>query len=121
MKIDKICELVSAEVLQPIGKSDVDYQYAFAADLMSDTLFIITHDDQPVLLITGVTNVSVIRTASILDISAVMIVRGKTVPEPTIQLARENEIILMRSRLIMFTTCGLLFGMGMKGCPWKIR
>lgn len=121
MKIDKICEITNAEILQPVGRMDVDIRYAFAADLMSDTLFIIMRDDEPLLLITGVTNTSVIRTAIILDIPAVMIVRGKNVPEQTIELAKENEILVLRSKNIMFETCGLLYQAGLEGSPWKIR
>ena len=121
MKIDKICEITDAEILQPIGRGDVDVRYAFAADLMSDTLFIIMRDDEPLLLITGVTNTSVVRTAIILDIPAIMIVRGKQVPEQTIELAKENEILILRSNNIMFVTCGLLYKAGLEGSPWKIR
>ena len=80
MTVDEIIKTVDAEVLQSIGRTDVNINYAFAADLMSDTLFIVSRDDEPILLITGVTNPSVVRTATILDIPLVLIVRGKKIP-----------------------------------------
>jgi hypothetical protein len=121
MTVDEIIKTVDAEVLQGIGRTDVNINYAFAADLMSDTLFIVSRDDEPILLITGVTNPSVVRTATILDIPLVLIVRGKKIPPETIKLAIDNEIILLMTSKIMFDSCGLLFEKGMKGCPWRLK
>ncbi len=121
MTIDEIVRVAQAEVLQGKGPSNLDIKYAFAADLMSDTLFIVSRDDERILLITGVTNTSVIRTATILDIPVVMIVRGKKIPSETIQMGAENDIIILQTPNIMFVTCGLLYQAGMKGCPWKLH
>lgn len=120
MKINDICKTVDAEILQAKGRMDINIRTAFAADLMSDTLFIIMRDEDPLLLITGVTNLSVVRTASILDIPAVMIVRGKNVPPETIDLAEKNEILLFRSKYIMFVVCGLLYQAGIQGVSWEM-
>jgi len=40
MKIKTIIDVTKAEILQKNGITDIDIKYAFAADLMSDTLFI---------------------------------------------------------------------------------
>ncbi len=121
MTVEAIVQAVNAEILQGKGREGLDIKYAFAADLMSDTLFIVARDDEPILLITGVTNTSVVRTAIILDIPAVLIVRGKKIPIETINLATENEIILLLTPKIMFDSCGLLYQAGMKGCPWRLK
>jgi predicted transcriptional regulator len=120
MRINEICKTVDAEILQNKGRLNIDIHTAFAADLMSDTLFIIMREEDPLLLITGVTNLSVVRTASILDIPAVLIVRGKHVPPETIQLAEQNEILLLRSEHIMFVSCGLLYQAGIQGVSWEM-
>ena len=119
VKLKTIINLTKAEVLSGNSGTDLDIKYAFAADLMSDTLFIVSREEEPVLLISGVTNSSVIRTAVILDIPVVLIVRGKNIPDETVQMARENNVILLRTRYIMFVTCGILYNAGMKGAPWK--
>ncbi len=121
MKLQTIINLTNAEVLYGKNGADLDIKYAFAADLMSDTLFIVSREEEPVLLISGVTNPSVIRTAVILDIPVVLIVRGKNVPDETVKIAKENNIILLRTKYIMFVTCGILYNAGMRGAPWKVK
>ncbi len=121
MKIKTIIDVTKAEILQKNGITGIDIKYAFAADLMSDTLFIISREEEPVLLISGITDQSVVRTAVILDIPAVLIVRGKTVPQKTIELAKKNNIIMLKTYYIMFVTCGLLYKEGLKGAPWQKR
>jgi predicted transcriptional regulator len=119
VKLKTIINLTKAEVLSGNSSIDIDIKYAFAADLMSDTLFIVSREEEPVLLISGVTNSSVIRTAVILDIPVVLIVRGKNIPDETVRMARENNIIFLRTKHIMFVTCGILYNAGMRGAPWK--
>jgi len=120
MKINEITKVVSGKILQSDGKSDIDIKYAFAADLMSDVLFVISRKEEPILLITGVTNPSVIRTAAILDISVVLIVRGKPVSDETIKVAKRNKVIVLHTNHIMFVTCALLHNAGLEGAPWTI-
>jgi len=119
MKIEEIINIVRAEVLQKEGNWDIDIKYGFAADLLSDTLFIIGREEECILLITGVTNASAIKTAKILDIPVVLIVRGKPVEENAIETAKKEKIVLLRTKLIMFVTCGLLYKAGMEGASWK--
>ncbi|MBP8612531.1 MAG: hypothetical protein KBI30_00825 [Candidatus Atribacteria bacterium] len=119
MKIEEIINIVRAEVLQKEGNWDIDIKYGFAADLLSDTLFIIGREEEYILLITGVTNASAIKTAKILDIPVVLIVRGKPVEENAIETAKKEKIVLLRTKLIMFVTCGLLYKAGMEGASWK--
>ncbi|MGB9694468.1 MAG: hypothetical protein ACPLZB_00580 [Caldisericaceae bacterium] len=119
MKIEEIVSIVNGSIVQDQGDIDCDIKYAFAADLLSDTLFIISREDEPVLLITGVTNTSVIKTAKILDIPAILIARGKFIPQETIDFARSERIIILRTEYIVFVTCGLLYKAGLEGAPWK--
>lgn len=121
MKVEEIIKILDAEVLQEEGNWDVNIKYGFAADLLSDTLFIISREEEPVLLITGVTNPSVVKTAKILDIPVVLIARGKPIEASTVELAKKENIILLRTKYIVFVTCGLLYEAGLKGAPWKIQ
>lgn len=121
MKIEEIINIVEAEVLQKEGNIDIDIKVGFAADLLSDTLFIVTRKEEPILLITGVTNPSVIKTAKILDIPCVLVARGKYVPQETIDIAKRERIVLLKTQKIVFETCGLLYQAGLRGAPWKIE
>jgi len=82
---------------------------AFSADLMSDVLAFATAGS---LLLTGVTNPQVVRTAEILDIAAIVMVRGKRPSQETIQLARELRIPILSTRYILFETSGKLHARG---------
>jgi len=121
MTIGEIIKIVDGEVLQEEGSMETDIKYAFAADLLSDTLFLVSREDEPVLLITGITNTSAVKTAKILDIPAILIARGKPVPQETIDLARKEKVIILRTQHIVFVTCGLLYKAGLQGAPWKIK
>ena len=121
MRVEEIIKTVNAEVLQEVGNWDANIKYGFAADLLSDTLFVISRGEESILLITGVTNPSVVKTAKILDIPVVLIARGKPVEKETIELARKEKIIILRTPHIVFVTCGLLYKAGLEGAPWKIQ
>jgi len=108
----KIKEVVNAEILSKNGNLDIQYQYAFASDLMSDVL---AYADNETLLITGLNNPQVIRTAEMMDISAILFVRGKKPSKETIDLANENNMTVIATDYIMFKACGLLYENGMRG------
>jgi hypothetical protein len=81
-----------------------------AADLMSDVLAFAEADS---LLLTGLTNLQVVRTAEMAGIRAIVFVRGKVPPEETVCLASEIGIPLFRTRYTMYEACGRLYGAGL--------
>lgn len=78
---------------------------------MSDVLAFCTPGS---LLLTGLTNVQIVRTAQMLDIYAIVFVRGKVPLEETVQLAKDNGIPILLTRYSMFEACGVLYENGMK-------
>lgn len=86
---------------------------ACGADLMSDVLAF-THAGT--LLLTGLTNPQVVRTAEMAGIQAIVFVRGKFPPPETIALAEEKGIPLLASRYTMYETCGRLYQAGLPSC-----
>ena len=84
---------------------------AYACDLMSDVLAFCTPGS---LLLTGLTNVQIVRTAQMLDTPAIVFVRGKVPLEETVQLAKDNGIPILLTRYSMFEACGVLYEKGMK-------
>jgi len=105
-------ELLGAEVLcceENLGKHVYS---AFGCDLMSDVLAYVT--DQAVLL-TGLVNPQVIRTALMLDMVCIVFVRSKRPSEEMIALAKEHGIVMMSTAKTLYTTCGLLYSNGLIG------
>lgn len=112
MKISKIAEILKASVICCEDKLDNDVKSACAADMMSDVLAYVK--DQAVL-VTGLNNPQVIRTAELMDIVCIVYVRGKK-PDPiSIQLANNKGIVLLCSQMRMFPACGLLYNEGLEG------
>ena len=112
MKISKMQELLDARVLcceENLGKHVYS---AFGCDLMSDVLAYVT--DQAVLL-TGLVNPQVIRTALMLDMVCIVFVRSKTPSDEMLALAKENGIVMMSTNKTLYSTCGLLYSNGLIG------
>jgi predicted transcriptional regulator len=76
------------------------------ADLMSDVLASIQPES---VLLTGLCNPQVVRTAMIADIRAIVFVRGKNPVQETIDLANEENIPLIITDFGMFDACGILY------------
>lgn len=110
MKIQQIQELTGATVACGEDKLDCDVQCAFASDLMSDVL---TLDCSEVILITGLCNLQTIRTAEMADVSCILFVRGKKISADMLQLASENDLILLETDHSMYHTVGELYSNGL--------
>lgn len=68
-----------------------------------------------ILLLTGLTNTQSVRTANIIDATAVVYVRGKKPDQEGIRLAKEMKIPLLCTKLMMYQACGILYNSGLKG------
>jgi len=113
MKLRDILPLIEGELLSGNANLDLEVEMGCGADLMSDVLAF-THAGT--LLVTGLTNPQVVRTAEMAEIAAIVFVRGKRPPEETIALAEEKGIPLLFSPHTMFEVCGRLYQAGMHGC-----
>ncbi len=110
MTPDDIIKLLDATCICGARKLHDPIQHAFAADLMSDVLRLNT---EGLLLITGMANPQVIRTAEMADIPFILFVRDKQITAEMQQLAEENEILLLRCRQSMFRVCGEFYKAGL--------
>jgi hypothetical protein len=115
MKAKVIVELINGKVLAGENLLDeVDIKKAFAADLMSDVLAMVTSNERDVVLITGITNSQIVRTAEILDIPMIIVCRGKVVPKEVIELSKQKGIILVSTDKIVFEVSGILYNKSIK-------
>lgn len=112
MKIREIKEILDAVIFAGEDKLDDEIIYGYSCDLMSDVLAYIKNND---LLLTGLVHPQVIRTAEMLDIKAIMIVRGKTPGDDIVEMAKDRGIVIMATRHSLFTASGLLYTNGLQG------
>jgi len=110
MKLNEIVQKLNGKVLHSKINLDVEVKGAGGADLMSDVLASI----QPqAVLLTGLCNPQVVRTAMMADVVAIVLVRGKTPPVETVQLAEKEHIPLISTPYGMYEACGILYQAGL--------
>ena len=112
MKISTIRELLDAQVLCGEDKLGTHVYSACGCDLMSDVLAYVK--DQAVLL-TGLVNPQVIRTAVMMDMHCIVFVRSKQPTEDMIKLAQESGIVILTTEKRLYEACGLLYLSGLTG------
>ncbi len=111
MKLGEIQDLLAAEVIYAgEDTGELEIKTACGADLMSDVL---AFSKQKTLLLTGLTNPQVIRTAEMIELAAIIFVRGKQPPKATIELAQEKGICLLTTEKLLYEACGLLYTSGL--------
>jgi predicted transcriptional regulator len=113
MNLNDVKEILNAEVLVGPNNPMMEIKMGCGCDLMSDVLAFTKAES---LLLTGLTNSQVVRTAEMADISAVCFTRGKKPGEETIKLAKSKGLPLLTTKLPMFESCGLLYANGVVGC-----
>ena len=110
MKLSKVAELLEAEVLSKSYDPETEVFSAWSCDLMSDVLAFV--DDQA-LLLTGLINPQVVRTAAMMDMKAIIFVRGKQPGDDIIELANECEISILSTQKPMYISSGILYSEGL--------
>ena len=113
MILKEVLRIIEGRIISSQVDLDTDVSMACGADLLSDVLSF-THAGT--LLMTGLTNPQVIRTAEMADIAAIVFVRGKLPPEATVSLAESKHIPLLASKYTMYETCGRLYREGLPSC-----
>ena len=111
MKVRDVVKILKADILVE-GDLDLEVRTACGSDMMSDVLAFVK--DQSVLL-TGLTNPQVVRTAEMMDMHCIIFVRGKEIDATVLELAKEKGITVLKTPYRMFTACGLLYANGLSG------
>ncbi|WP_418536414.1 DRTGG domain-containing protein [Odoribacter laneus] len=111
MLLKEIIYLLEASLVYGEQYLNKEIKKAFAADLMSDVLRLNTED---MILITGMANLQVLRTAEMSDVSYILFVRNKKVTPEMLALAEENGIAVMQCKQSMFKVCGELYKAGLE-------
>lgn len=111
MKIKDIIELTEARVVAGNPEIDINIEKAFSSDLMSDVLML---DEHNIILISGLANIQLIRTAEMADIPVVLLARNKKATPDMIKLAEETGTVLLETPYSVFRSSGILYSNGIK-------
>ncbi len=113
MKIAEVARILDAKVLCSEERVQEEVASAFGADMMSDVLAFM---DENTLLLTGLVNAHVIRTAEMLELRCVVFVRGKEVTSEILEEAINQGIVVLSTEHTLYLSCGLLYAAGLPGC-----
>ncbi|MDR1619760.1 MAG: hypothetical protein LBS18_03755 [Clostridiales bacterium] len=116
MKLAEVAALLDARALCCLGRLDEEVSAAFGSDMMSDVLAFMNEDT---LLLTGLVNAHVIRTAEMLELRCIVFVRGKRVNEEIVELAEAQNVVLLTTEKTLYESCGVLFAGGLPGVKRK--
>jgi predicted transcriptional regulator len=117
MNVDELLKIVSGKVLTPQVVLTREIKGGCGADLMSDVLASIQPD---AVLLTGLCNIQVVRTAQMADVRAIVFVRGKIPAPEIVELAAKENILLITSPFGTFELCGRLYHAGLKSFETEI-
>ena len=112
MNVNDIKEILGAEIICRTDLLETPVVAACGSDMMSDVLAFVK--EQAVLL-TGLVNPQVVRTAEMMDMHCIVFVRGKRPNLEMIEMAEDRDMVMLCTDLEMFTACGLLYKNGLKG------
>lgn len=111
MKLSEIAKVLNARVICGNDRLEENQDLAFASDLMSD---ILTLGDNFPMIVTGLCTMQTIRTCEMGNLDIIVFVRKKKPSQEMIELAEDNDMVLMECEYSMFKTCGLLWEAGLK-------
>lgn len=118
LSLMEVQKVLDAKVLIGHDLMHKKVSYACGSDLMSDVLAFVK---EQTLLLTGLTNIHVIRTAELLDVTAIVFVRGKYPTQEIINMAVERSIALFSTGDTLYTACGKLYQAGLPGGECKLN
>ena len=117
MKISDIREILDAQVLCGEENLDKEVFSACGSDMMSDVLAYVKNQ---AVLLTGLVNSQVLRTAEMMDMICIVFVRSKQPTSEMVELARESGMVVMSTPLRMYEACGKLYLNGLRGESRKV-
>ena len=112
MRLSDIKRILNATVLWGDDRLDREVMSACGSDFMSDVLAFVKNQ---ALLLTGLVNPQVVRTADMLEMKCIIFVRGKVPGQSIVDLAKERDIVVMTCPKRMYEACGLLYSNGLRG------
>lgn len=118
MTIRDVMNIVEGSMLLGEDMLEQPVDTACGSDLMSDVLAFVK---EKTVLITGLINPHVVRTAEMLDITCIVFSRGKQPSGEILEMAMEAGIAVISTRMTTYTACGELYTHGLPGTKEKTK
>lgn len=112
MTVKDIVETLHGEILAGEEHLDEEVSCIGASDMMSDILAL---SKPGMLVLTGHTSPQAVRTGMVTHLLGLVIVRGKNLPPQTLEMAKTNNFLLIRTDFGMFSSSGKLYAIGFRG------
>ncbi len=112
MKISDVKKVLSAEVFCCEENLEEEIHSACGCDMMSDVLAYVKHQ---AVLLTGLVNPQVIKTAEMMDMRCIVFVRSKKPTQEMLELAQEGGLVVLATAHTLFEACGRLYDAGLRG------
>lgn len=113
MKLREVQKLLEAKVLAGEEFLDRQIETCCGSDMMSDVL---AFTKSNTLLCTGLTNMQVVRTADMTELSGLVFVRGKVPDQEIVEAAVDDMLPILVTEHTLFDACGILYSAGIRGC-----
>ncbi|MCZ2127369.1 MAG: hypothetical protein LC099_06295 [Anaerolineales bacterium] len=113
MNLRDVIAISKGEILTPQLSADAEIFSGCCADLMSDVL---AYSRPQAVLLTGLINPQVVRTAQVADVRAIVFAHDKQPPPETLAIAVQENIFLIRSPMSMYELSGKLYAAGLRSC-----
>ena len=110
MNVKEVAKLLNAKILCGEENLDTEVHDACGSDMMSDVLAFVKNQ---AVLLTGLVNIQVVRTADMMDMVCIVFVRGKTPGEDILSLANDAGITILSTELPLYISCGKLYCEGL--------
>jgi predicted transcriptional regulator len=108
----KLLEIIDKLLLTPLTNSEEkEVTGVIISDMLSDVM---SSAKAGSLWLTVQTHKNIVSAANLIDISAVIVINGKEVPEDTINLANRFHVIILSSPLTSFELAAKLIDAGLK-------
>ncbi|MGE5228677.1 MAG: redox-sensing transcriptional repressor Rex [Deltaproteobacteria bacterium] len=106
MKLEELAVSIGADVVTPGKPGGTSVAKVYAGDRVSDLL---NEASDKTLLVSNLASVQMLRVAELMDVPGICFVNGIQPDAEMIQLARDNDTLLMVSPQGVFETCGLIY------------
>ena len=110
MTVKDCIEVLHADIFSGREHLGKPVAAACGSDLMSDVIAFVKDE---IVLLTGLNTIQAVRTAIIMDVTVVIMVRGKRPTKEMVALAEEHGIVIATTNLPMFLACGKLYNAGL--------
>ena len=112
MTVGDLMELIEATDMTPETDKSGEVTCGYTCDLLS---WVMAHGAAGMAWVTVQTHMNVIAVASLMEMAAVIIPEGIEMEAPSLEKAKDEDIVVLQSRLTAYEICARLAQAGLPG------